>query len=176
VWLVEGAVVNISRKWAMPSRHTFTIKPIKELIEKYVNHDELWIDPFGGFNSPCDESNDLNPEAPTKYHMDAVEFVRQYKKVAGAIVDPPYSPRQISECYKSIGRPVTSKDTQNAALYAAIKNELATRVSIGGLVICCGWNSQGMGINRGFEMVEILLVPHGAAHNDTIVTVERAIG
>ena len=27
----------------------------------------------------------------------------------------------------------------------------------------------------GFEIVEILLVPHGGWHNDTIVTVERKI-
>lgn len=42
-------------------------------------------------------------------------------------------------------------------------------------VISCGWNSAGMGIGRGFEIVEILLVCHGAAHNDTIVVVERRI-
>jgi len=30
-----------------------------------------------------------------------------------------------------------------------------------------------MGKNRGFEIVEILLVAHGGHHNDTIVTVEK---
>lgn len=35
------------------------------------------------------------------------------------------------------------------------------------------WNSGGFGKNLGFEMIEILLVPHGGHHNDTIVTVER---
>jgi hypothetical protein len=29
-----------------------------------------------------------------------------------------------------------------------------------------------MGKTRGFEMTEILLVPHGGPHYDTIVTVE----
>jgi hypothetical protein len=95
--------VNFSRKWAMPSRHTFTIKPIAELVYKYFKKDELWIDPFGGFNSPCTESNDINPEAPTKHHMDAREFVKMYSQIDGAIFDPPYSPRQISECYKRAG-------------------------------------------------------------------------
>jgi len=33
----------------------------------------------------------------------------------------------------------------------------------------------GIGKNRGFEMVEILLVPHGGSKNDTIVTVERKL-
>jgi hypothetical protein len=30
----------------------------------------------------------------------------------------------------------------------------------------------GMGKNRGFKIKRILLVPHGGAKNDTIVTVE----
>lgn len=34
----------------------------------------------------------------------------------------------------------------------------------------------GFGLKRGYELLEVLLVPHGAAHNDTIVTVERKIG
>lgn len=33
-----------------------------------------------------------------------------------------------------------------------------------------------MGIKRDFELLEVLLVAHGAAHNDTIVTVERKLG
>ena len=33
----------------------------------------------------------------------------------------------------------------------------------------------GLGKNRGFEMLEILLVPHGGSKNDTIVTVERKL-
>lgn len=30
-------------------------------------------------------------------------------------------------------------------------------------------------INRGFEMIEILLVPHGGSKNDTICTVEKKL-
>jgi len=38
-----------------------------------------------------------------------------------------------------------------------------------------GWNSMGLGINRGFRMDRILLVPHGGSKNDTIVTVETKL-
>lgn len=34
---------------------------------------------------------------------------------------------------------------------------------------------QGVGIKYGFEIQEILLVPHGGWHNDTIVVVEKKI-
>jgi hypothetical protein len=32
--------------------------------------------------------------------------------------------------------------------------------------------SGGIGISLGFELLEVLIVPHGGAHNDTIVTME----
>jgi hypothetical protein len=54
-------------------------------------------------------------------------------------------------------------------------NPLANKIKVGGYCISFGWNSNGMGKNRGFEIVEILLVSHGGHHNDTIVTVERKV-
>jgi len=54
-----------------------------------------------------------------------------------------------------------------------IKNEMARIIKPHGIAICCGWSSGGIGKNRGFEILEILLVPHGGSKNDTIVTVER---
>ena len=55
------------------------------------------------------------------------------------------------------------------------RTELARVVKPGGKVICCGWNTTGMGKSRGFRMDRILLVPHGGQRNDTIVTVETKI-
>jgi len=46
---------------------------------------------------------------------------------------------------------------------------------LGGFAISFGWNSIGMGKTHGFEIIEILLVCHGGAHNDTIVTVDRKV-
>ena len=43
----------------------------------------------------------------------------------------------------------------------------------GGKAICFGWNSNGLGKGRGFELLKVLLVAHGGSKNDTIVTVER---
>ena len=56
-----------------------------------------------------------------------------------------------------------------------IKDILSRKVRLDGKAICFGWNSMGFGIQRGFKMERILLVPHGGPHNDTIVTVERKI-
>ena len=42
-----------------------------------------------------------------------------------------------------------------------------------GIVISFGWNSVGMGFNRGFRQVEIVLISHGMHHNDTIAVMEE---
>ena len=42
--------MRITRRWAMPNSKTFTIKPIRELIEKYTSGyksgENIIIDPF----------------------------------------------------------------------------------------------------------------------------------
>ena len=164
----------INRVWAMPSHNTLTIKPIRRLVKEWVNPAETWIEPYAGFSPMCEESNDLNPEAPTKYHMDALDFVKRYERGTfhGVIFDPPYSPRQIAEMYKSIGRTADMSDTQHAARLAEVKDACAERMLSNSIAICCGWNTNGFGRNRGFKLIDILIVAHGAAHNDTLVTVE----
>jgi hypothetical protein len=169
--------VLINRKWAMPSHLTFSIKPINQLIDRYVSDDKIWIDPFANdsvFNPRCKFTNDLREDVDTTHHLESLAFLEGFDEasVDGVLFDPPYSPRQISECYKSVGREVHMQDTQ-ASFYGDRKNAVARAVKSGGIVICCGWNSGGMGASRGFDLIEILLVPHGGAHNDTIVTVER---
>lgn len=157
----------------MPSMHTFTIKPIRQLIGRYVKDGKGWIDPFAGENSPAEITNDLNPEKPTKYHMHALEFAKMLDgQYNGCLFDPPYSINQVKECYNNIGyEDFISYDTNHFPY--DIKREIAKHIKPNGLVICCGWNSGGFGKKLGFDMLEILLVPHGGSHNDTIVTVER---
>ena len=66
----------INRIWAMPNSKTFSIKPIKELIEKYLPTDGVIIDPFARESKYGTITNDLNPEFDTTYHMDALEFMK----------------------------------------------------------------------------------------------------
>ena len=165
-------MAKMTREWAMPSMHTFTIKPIAELVARYVGDGKGWIDPFAGENSPAEITNDLNPAKPAKYHMHAEAFVKmlegQYK---GVLFDPPYSLRQVKECYDSIGaNEFMAEDSKHFP--ANVKDALADKIQVGGYALSFGWNSNGFGKKRGFEIVEILLVAHGRSHNDTIVTCE----
>ena len=172
--------MKIERKWAMPSRWTFTIKPIKELLAQECGNGMftkgMWCDPFAGRNSPAEITNDLNPKNPARYHMDALDFLKMQgdEQFDGVLFDPPYSPRQIKECYENIGMEMGADKTR-MDFWSKCKDEIARITKPGGKVICFGWNSMGLGKNRGFEMTNILLVPHGASKNDTITTVEIKI-
>jgi hypothetical protein len=166
----------INRAWAMPNSRTFQVKPIKELIERYINSSDAVIDPFANNNKYGSITNDLDPSCDTNYHMDATEFLQMLGDNCADVVlwDPPYSPRQVSECYQKFGMTVNMTTTQ-ASYWSKQKEQIGRIVKPGGIVITCGWNSGGVGKKYGFEIVEILMVAHGGWHNDTIVTVERKI-
>ena len=157
----------------MPNKNTFDIHPIRKLIAEELGEDTFWIDPFANCNHVADVTNDLNPTFDTDYHMDALDFLKMFgsKSVDGVLYDPPYSPRQVSECYKNFGIEVT-QETTRASFWGNHKKEIARIVKPSGKVITFGWNSGGIGAKYGFKIKRILLVAHGGWHNDTICTVE----
>ena len=166
--------MQINRVWAMPNSKTFQIKPIRELINKYAYG--VIIDPFANDSKVGTITNDLDEQYDTDYHMDALDFLKMFgdNSVDTVLYDPPYSPRQVSECYTSLGKTVNMQTTQ-ASYWSKQKEQIGRIVKKDGIVITCCWNSGGIGNKYGFEIEEILLVPHGGWHNDTIVTVERKV-
>jgi hypothetical protein len=171
-------MTTFDRVFAMPDAHTFKMKPVKEILDWYCKHPAIVIDPFARDSKYAGEySNDLSSSFNQPYSMDAIEFldmaVEAELQVNVVLLDPPYSPRQISEVYQSVGRQVTGKDTQTARLYKECKDRLDKLLLRNGIAICFGWNSGGFGINRGYDLLHVRMIYHGAAHNDTIVTIER---
>lgn len=174
--------MEISRIWAMPSKNTFLIKPIKELlIKECING--IWIDAFANNNTikkiiPSLNviTNDLNHEYKTNFNIDALDFYKQFKdnSIDGILFDPPFSTRQVAECYKKVGKKVTSETTRSD-FYTKLKKEITRISKVDSKVISFGWNSGGIGKTNGFKIEKILLVAHGGIHNDTIITVERKI-
>ena len=166
--------MKINRVWSMPNKNTFDIKPINDLINKYAFG--TIIDPFANKNKIGTITNDLDEQYDTNYHMDALDFLKMFNDeiVDTVLYDPPFSSRQVSECYKKLGKSVNMETTQ-ASYWTKQKEQIGRIVKSNGIVITCGWNSGGIGKKYGFEIIEILLVAHGGWHNDTIVTVERKI-
>lgn len=157
----------------MPSANTFDCKPLGDFVRKYLRG--VSVDPFARDSEICTLTNDLNPATKAKYHMDAVQFMQTMAdtglKADVIVLDPPYSPRQISECYAAAGLKAGMKDTQNARLYAAVRNAARELCKPGTVVLSFGWNSTGMG--QAFNSIEMLVVCHGGAHNDTIAIAQE---
>lgn len=164
----------------MPNADTFSIKPIGEFVRKYLVSSIVSVDLFARNKNWATYTNDLSPATTAQYHLDAEEFLKELAskgiKSDLVIFDPPYSPRQISECYKSIGLEVGMKETQNARLYKRVRDAIVPILSPNATVLSFGWNSAGMGKERGFAVEEILLCCHGSAHNDTICLAEKYVG
>tara|TARA_R100000654_G_scaffold30850_1_gene55732 strand:- start:481 stop:975 length:495 start_codon:yes stop_codon:yes gene_type:complete len=154
--------------------------PVKKLIDKYYptmfDSPQKWVDPFARYNSYNCITNDLNKGIATDYNLESLEFLKLFEtnSIDGVFFDPPYSPRQISECYKGFGKKVLIEDTQSS-FWSIRKAEIARLLKPGGLCLSFGWNTNGIGKKHNFEILEILLVAHGAAHNDTICIVEKKL-
>lgn len=163
----------------MPNKETFSVKPIGDFVKRYLAESLVSVDPFSRNKRWASYTNDLNPKTEAEYHMDAGDFLRMLYSGGHecdlGILDMPYSPRQISECYKEAGITCGMVETQNAALYSRVKTELLKILLPDATVLSFGWNSAGMGQKHGFEIIEIMLCCHGGAHNDTICVAEKRI-
>jgi hypothetical protein len=159
---------ELSRFWIMPSRWTFKMKPIKPLFDKY-RVGKNWIDPFSGKFSPAEITNDIEDRG-AKFQMDGFEFLKSLSSDTydGVLFDPPYS---VDQCLK-LYTPKFKGTAGRAEYWAKCKDEIARVLKEDAIAISFGWDSCGIGKNRGFEIVEVMLLCHGAAHNDTIVTVD----
>jgi hypothetical protein len=167
----------IRREWAMSNANTFSIKPVAKLIEQYAKNSCASIDPFANTNKIALITNDLDQSCGCDYSMDAIEFLRSRPDSSADLVlfDPPYSSRQVAEHYKRLGKTVNMETTQSS-FWGRLRDEIARVTMENGIVISFGWNSVGVGKTRGFEQIELLIVCHGSAKNDTICTVERKRG
>ena len=168
--------MEMSRSWAMPNSETFSVKPIGEFVRKHMRG--VSVDPYSRNKRWATYTNDLNPNTDAEFHMDAIDFLVMLKdrgvKADTVIIDPPYSPRQVKECYDSIGHKMQQGDALLGAVRKKLKSAICTIMAPGGTVLTFGWNTVGMGKSLGFEIVEIMLVCHGSDHNDTICMAERA--
>jgi hypothetical protein len=171
--------IQMRRVWAMPNAETFSVEPIHNFVWKYLSASKVSIDPFARNKRWATYTNDLNPDTEAEYHMDAEEFLKMLAdrgEVADLVViDPPYSPRQVKECYDGIGMKMKQDDALLGKMRSQLRQEIDRLVPEGGVVLWFGWNSTGMGAKYGFQMEEVVLVCHGSDHNDTICMAERRI-
>lgn len=126
----------------MPNKNTFKIKPIQELIQRYIYPGAVIVDPFANDSKIATITNDIDEQYDTDYHLDALDFLKMFNDNSVDIVlyDPPYSSRQVSECYKKINKSV-NKETTQSSYWSKQKEEIVRILKQDGICISCGWNS-----------------------------------
>lgn len=163
--------------WGMPNHLTFKIKPIAKWLKLHLPDEGMILDPFANRKSLGERviTNDLNPDADVDFHLDAIAFLQMYDddSVACVLFDPPYSLRQLKECYDSIGNAMTLHESKH--FFSDVRNEIARVLKPGGVVLSFGWSSVGLGKVRGFQKQSLLIVCHGGNHNDTLCLKEVLI-
>lgn len=109
--------------------------------------------------------------------MDALEFLKRCESNSADLVlyDPPYSISQAAEMYKSYGKEKLKLNVANMRYWKECKDNIARILKMNGRVICCGWNTNGLGKGRGFEMTNIMIISHGGSKNDTLITLEYKV-
>lgn len=167
----------INRTWAMPNKETFKIKPIRELLQRYVGGGANWMDFFARKARIAQFTNDINPRYKTNWNKDALVLAKEFpdNRFTGLVLDWPYSLNQNKTLYQDFGKGHFCVRPDSMVYWKLFKAQCARITQPGGIVITFAWSSMGIGKKRGFEMLEILMVPHGGSRNDTIVTVEKKI-
>lgn len=169
--------MELTREWAMPNSNTFDVLPILHFVKKYLLLSHISVDPYARNKRWATYSNDLNPNTHAEYHMDAIDFLFYLgtKDIRAdlIILDPPYSPRQVMECYNAIGIKMRQSEAMLGATRKTLKKAINGVITNTGRVLTFGWNSSGMGKGAGYEIEEVMIVCHGSDHNDTICMSER---
>lgn len=165
----------MSRVWAMPNKDTFSVKPIGEWVQRFLAASKSSVDPFARNKKWATYTNDLNPSTEAMYHMECEAFLAMLVdfgvKADLIILDPP---RQVKECYDSIGLKMAQTDAMGGAARKRRRALIEQIAEPGATVLTFGWDTNGMGKN-GWQIDEILLVAHGSDHNDTICMAESRL-
>lgn len=146
-------------------RYTFSVRPIRNWVESVCEGCVLNLFAGKTLLDINEVRNDLDPDMPAGYHLDAVSFLRtwQGEPFNTILLDPPYAYRKSMELYKGM---VCSPFRQ-------LKDEIPKVLVPRGIVIIFGYHSVVMGLQRGFTSERIALFSHGGAIHDTIAVVER---
>jgi len=150
-----GYEQRIQRVWAMPKSDATRMQPVNQLLVEEMGDDEGWVDTL--FSSP---RSGYAPDALRLHPSGAMD---------GVVLNPPITFKQAERYIKSFGKTWDGR----TSWWKVLKDEASRVIRPGGKCISIGWDSNGLGKNRGFLMERILIVAHGGHWRDTLVLVER---
>jgi len=117
-------------------------------------------------------TNDIDPNTKAEYHLDVFEFLKLIKDESQdmIIIDPPFSFNQAAKHYKN-----SAGKCLGVGWLPAVRREAGKKLKPGGLMFCLGWDANGAGNKRQFELIEVIICAHGQGRNATIMTIDRKI-
>jgi len=161
--------IDLHRIEAPANRWTFGPKPVRRFVERRLEGRVLNL--FAGRTELKHDGkiirNDLDDSVSADHHVDALDVGELFssRSFDTVILDPPYSVRKSREKY----------DGEYQGKFSAVKDQVATICRVGGRVITFGYDSTGMGQQRGYELQEAAMINHKGDINDTIATVEQRV-
>ena len=144
----------LERVFGRPSHRTFSIPPIAKLIKEESRSCDDIIEPF-----------------PYQSKQDVFDYLDKIPDESAdmALVDPPYTKRQVSDHYKEQGVKVSGWHT-SSGWTAKVKREIARKIKPNGKSITFGYNSNGLGKINGMWPYRILIVHSAGDHYDLLCT------
>lgn len=133
-----------------------------------LDYASLALDPFArACNWAGELTNDINPETPAKFHVDACDFLSMMKPESCAIglLDPPFSDRQAEKKYE------TAPIWAEPGYMTSVERMLAEAIVPGGWLIKCGYNTNRP--DQKFSLVEVRICAFGGNRHDMIISVWR---
>jgi hypothetical protein len=131
----------------------------------------------------CFLTNDLNPAFATDYNMEWKDFgqfikdrtLQGFRGPDLVFFDPPYSLRQLKDCYNGIGKDLDLWQTQN--MWRDGKDAIASCMPVGSRVVSLGWSTAGFGQKRGFEKVAVYVFEQAAREDrySLLLTIEEKV-
>ena len=144
-------------------RYTFESPKIKKWVED--NSNGRCLNLFAGKTKlNLDEvRNDLDIEAISDFHMDALDFVKQCdEKFDTIILDPPYALRKAMEMYNG----------NYSSKFKQIADEIPKLCHKDKRIISFGYHSTFLGNIRGYKLEKLCVFAHGGSQHCTIGIIE----
>jgi|TARA_R110000824_G_scaffold400416_1_gene607902 hypothetical protein len=113
-------------------------------------------------------TNDIDPNTEAKFHLDALDFLCSLESSAfdAVIFDPPFSEYQAKRYEHGTANIYTTP--------GAVKDQMCEVERVlkpGGYLLKFGYNTSR---HKGhFDLIRVMVVNHGANHNDTLVSLWR---
>jgi hypothetical protein len=172
------------------SSEPFSNPHVRKIIDRIMNEvmyntcgNATVCDPFAreSFTNtlPNCITNDLNTAFNTDFNLEFKDFAEvlqgSHHTIDLLLFDPPYSLRQLKDCYDGIGKDLKLWQTQN--MWKEGKDKLATIMPVGSYAISLGWTTSGFGKGRGFEKKEVHVFEQSAREDrySMLLTVERKV-